>query len=177
MLDQHRKGLGVELRADLKNYMIAKSQGLVGQGNQKNRYSPSRSHKSGASWTGSDYKSERWEKSQVSMQSHMKSLNDSCYVGPEKNPRVFQDSNPIKNGAYKLALDNYESKVQRQREINEKFMKSHYDSIASQKRDYENKESERKAQIKRNHGDIRDQMEARVSRFNRYICYVFIGGC
>ena len=146
MLDQHRRGLGVELRADLKNYMIAKSQGLVGQANAKpNRYSPNKSHKSGTSWAGSDYKSERWGKSQVSMQSHMKSLNDSCYVGPEKNPRVIQDSDPMKSIAYKYALDNFESKVQRQRAINEQFMRSHYDAIAVSKKEHEAKESQRKA--------------------------------
>ena len=58
MLDQHRLGLGVELRADLKNYMIAKSQGLVGSsagGKSGNRYSPARSsHKSSPSWAGSE---------------------------------------------------------------------------------------------------------------------------
>lgn len=131
MLDQHRKGLGVELRADLKNYMLAKSQGLVGKDNVRNRYSPNRSHKSGTtSFGGSEYKSERWERSQISMHSHMKSLNDSCYVGPDKNPRVVQDSDPLKSIAYQRALDNYESKVQKQRAINEQFMRSHYDSIA-----------------------------------------------
>ena len=120
MLDQHRMGLGVELRADLKNYMIAKSQGLVGQQvNVKSRYSPNKSHKSGTEFGGSDYKSERWGRSQVSMHSHMKSLNDSCYIGPDKNPRVIQDNDPLKNGAYKQGLDIFESKVQKQRAINE----------------------------------------------------------
>jgi len=78
---------------------------------------------------GSDFKSDRLEKSQVSMSSHMKSLNDSCYVPPEKNPRVFQDNNPLKNGAYNAALANYQDAVSHQRNINEKFMRSHYDSI------------------------------------------------
>ena len=41
----------------------------------------------------------------------MKSLNDSCYVIPEQNHRVFQDNNPVKVGAYKAALNNYEDKV------------------------------------------------------------------
>ena len=30
LLDQHRQGLTVQMRADLKNYLMAKSQGLVG---------------------------------------------------------------------------------------------------------------------------------------------------
>jgi len=93
----------------------------------------------------------------------MKSLNDSCYVGPDKNPRVIQDSDPMKNIAYKYALDNYESKVQRQRAVNEQFMRSHYDSIAASKVDHEAKESQRKAQIENNHHAVREQMEARAA--------------
>ena len=67
MLDQHRKGLGVELRADLKNYMIAKSQGLVGNpARSGNRYSPSKSSQiSNASFTGTEmsgFRSNRLER-------------------------------------------------------------------------------------------------------------------
>ena len=59
----------------------------------------------------------------------MKPLNDSCYVVPEKNPRVFQDNNPVKNQAFKAALNNYEQHVALVRSENERFMRSHYDGI------------------------------------------------
>ena len=107
MLDQHRAGLGVELRADLKNYMIAKSQGLVGSSKSGgNRYSPSKSHKSGSSWAGSDLhiRSDRLERNAPLTTSTLKSLNDSCYVVPEKNYRVLQDNDPVKVTAFKAAL-------------------------------------------------------------------------
>ena len=75
----------------------------------------------------------------------MKPLNDSCYVVPEKNPRVFQDTNPVKNQAFKAALNKYEQQVQFIRSENEKFMRSHYDGIKRDHDDYLSKESERKA--------------------------------
>ena len=117
MLDQHRAGLGVELRQDLKNYMIAKSQGLVGSSGKasQHRYSPGRSsHKTGSSWANQSdvmIRSDRLERNAPLTTSVLKSLNDSCYVGPELNHRVLQDSNPIKNGAMKAALDKYEQEV------------------------------------------------------------------
>jgi len=52
----------------------------------------------------------------------MKSLNDSCYVVPEKNPRVLQDTDPVKSEAFKAALTKYEEEVSMQRSFNEKFM-------------------------------------------------------
>ena len=116
MLDQHREGLGVELRADLKNYMIAKAQGNLassGKGSHHNRYSPERSNKSGSSWVASDVmiRSDRLERNAPVTTSVVKSLNDSCYVVPEKNHRVFQDNNPVKSQAFKAALDKYEQEV------------------------------------------------------------------
>ena len=75
----------------------------------------------------------------------MKPLNDSCYLVPEKNPRVFQDTNPVKNQAFKAALNKYEQQVQFIRSENEKFMRSHYDGIKKDHEDYLSKESERKA--------------------------------
>lgn len=153
MLDQHRAGLGVELRADLKNYMIAKSKGQVFSSNKGGvRYSPGRSNKSGESWTGSDMRnmSDILLRSQVTTSSHMKALNDSCYVVPEKNHRVVQDNDPVKAQAVKAALNNYENQVCHNQKLNEKFMRSHYGTIEHQKEQYELKESNRKAQIHQN---------------------------
>jgi len=33
----------------------------------------------------------------------MKPLNDSCYLVPEKNPRVLQETTPIRDNAFKMA--------------------------------------------------------------------------
>ena len=169
MLDQHRKGLGVELRADLKNYMIAKSQGLVGNpARSGTRYSPSKSSQiSNASFTGTEmsgFRSNRLERNQqvTAQSSQMKPLNDSCYVVPEKNHRVIQDTNPVKQRAQKLAHDQYESQVSRMASENEKFMRSHYNTIRKEADDYVCKESERRAQINQNDMDIRHQMEEKV---------------
>ena len=38
MLDQHRQGLTGQMRADLKNYLIAKSQGVVGRQNTQSTF-------------------------------------------------------------------------------------------------------------------------------------------
>lgn len=46
----------------------------------------------------SGFRSDRLERNQqvTAQSSTLKPLNDSCYVVPEKNPRVIQDTNPIK---------------------------------------------------------------------------------
>ena len=41
----------------------------------------------------------------------MKPLNDSCYVIPEKNPRVLQENTPVRSNALKMALQRHEEDV------------------------------------------------------------------
>lgn len=41
----------------------------------------------------------------------MKPLNDSCYVVPAKNPRVLQESTPVRDNAFKIALQRHEQEV------------------------------------------------------------------
>ena len=49
----------------------------------------------------SGFRSDRLERNTtVTAASQMKPLNDSCYVVPEKNPRVIQDNNPVKQKAH-----------------------------------------------------------------------------
>lgn len=60
----------------------------------------------------SGFRSDRLERNTtVTAASQMKPLNDSCYLVPEKNPRVIQDNNPVKKKAHEVAHENYQSKV------------------------------------------------------------------
>lgn len=99
MLEQHRKGLTGQMRADLQNYLIAKSQGTVGQ------YSSNRTQGRYGSGTKSmstthtviaptldgqiDIRSDRLTKNTPVHAAQVKALHDSCYVEPERNPRVI----------------------------------------------------------------------------------------
>ena len=111
------------MRADLKNYMMAKAQGLVG-----NSQSGASSHKRSAvgryANVGStssqqsglnptldghiDLRGDRLVRNTPLMAGQIKQLHDSCYVGPEKNHRVIQDSDPAKSNAWKIALERHE---------------------------------------------------------------------
>ena len=53
-------------------------------------------------------------------------------------------------------------------------MQNHYNSIQQEKKKYENEESERRAQIKQNDTDIRNQIEDRVSVLNYILHNLFI---
>ena len=96
----------------------------------------------------------------------MKALNDSCYVVPEKNHRVIQDTNLVKHTAYKAALNKYEEQVSMQKSANEKFIHSHYDSIVKEKQKMEREETTKRDQVSKNTNDIRSQMDERVSIFS-----------
>ena len=127
LLDQHRAGLTVQMRADLKNYMMAKSQGLVGSSNggsshkrSSGRYqNPLGSASSQAS--GSllaptidghiDLRGDRLVRNTPLVAGQIKQLHDSCYVGPEQNHRVIQDSNPAKSNAWRQALQRHEEEI------------------------------------------------------------------
>lgn len=107
------------MRADLKNYLVAKSQGLVGSGGPGHRRSVGGRYQNAGSSTGSvasgqmvnptldghiDLRGDRLVRNTPLVAGQVKQLHDSCYVGPDQNHRVIQDSNPAKSNAWKQAL-------------------------------------------------------------------------
>ena len=80
LLEQHRQGLSGQMRADLQNYLIAKSQGLVGTDSRKfstpNRSSARESVFKAISDGSVDTRSDRLTKASTSI---VKALHDSCY--------------------------------------------------------------------------------------------------
>ena len=59
----------------------------------------------------------------------VKALYDSCYIRPEENPKVIQDNDPVKTNALEVAKKRYEDSVNKTKEANEHFVKTHFDSI------------------------------------------------
>ena len=55
-----------------------------------------------------DIRSDRLTKNTPVMAAQLKALHDSCYVEPERNPRVIQDTDPVKKNAWKDALARHE---------------------------------------------------------------------
>lgn len=49
-----------------------------------------------------------------SMRKPMKELNDSDYMKPQDNFRVFQDTHPLRNATYNQALRRYEDDLKKQ---------------------------------------------------------------
>jgi len=124
---------------ELQNYLIAKSQGLVGNSSSNRKTGRYGSNMKSMSSTQSylaptlegqiDIRSDRLTKNTPVMAAQVKALHDSCYVQPEKNPRVIQDSNPVKSNAWRDALMRHEDKIAQQKGFNETVMKKHYDKI------------------------------------------------
>ena len=97
LLEQHRHGLNQQMAADLKNYLVAKSQGVVGNGRGQKAYPTSsdrfRATQSSLSGTSSilspivdghiDLRNDRLTRNLPVKTMQMKPLNDSCYVKPE----------------------------------------------------------------------------------------------
>lgn len=129
------------MRADLQNYLIAKSQGLVGNTSSARKTGRYGSNMKSMSSTHSyiaptlegqiDIRSDRLTKNTPVMAAQVKALHDSCYVQPEKNPRVIQDTNPVKSNAWRDALQRHENSVAQQKGFNETVMKKHYQQIKS----------------------------------------------
>lgn len=126
LLDQHRAGLTVQMRADLKNYLMAKSQGLVGStsggssqhkrsgGGRYNLGSTSSQASGGLAPTLDghiDLRGDRLIRNTPLVAGQIKQLHDSCYVSPEQNHRVIQDANPAKNNAWRQALQRHEEEI------------------------------------------------------------------
>ena len=111
MLDQHRDGLKGQLRADLQNYLVAKSQ--MGSTHGSSRKMTDR-YKQGIAATTEghiDLRSDRLVRNTPLTAGSVKALHDSCYVSPDQNHRVIQDHNPAKSEAWKQALQRHEEQV------------------------------------------------------------------
>ena len=81
----------------MKNYMVAKSQGLIGKIERKYA-TPGRlggDNESSITYIadGQSIASSRLTKPSHSV---VKALHDSCYIEPGQNPRVIQDNDPVK---------------------------------------------------------------------------------
>ena len=66
----------------------------------------------------------------------MKQIFDSDYIPPDKNPRVFQDSNLNKSAAFDEALKRYENSLKNDINQNDKhkeFMKQRINSAENDK--------------------------------------------
>ena len=106
------------MAADLKNYLVAKSQGVVGNSKGSNKFSTSgdrfRATQSSLSGTSTllspivdghiDLRGDRLTRNLPVKTMQMKPLNDSCYVAPDKNFRVIQDDDPIKGATWRNAF-------------------------------------------------------------------------
>ena len=55
-----------------------------------------------------DVRNDRLIRNSPFLAGNIKQLHDSCYVAPHKNPRVIQDSDPVKSLAWKEALQRHE---------------------------------------------------------------------
>ena len=128
LLEQHRHDLSIQRHSDMKNYMVAKSQGMIGSIDRKYA-TPGRigaAKESEISYDGQSIASSRLTKPSPSI---VKALHDSCYIQPDQNPRVIQDSAPAKQQAWKDALARHENQVASQKHFNEGVLKQHYDRI------------------------------------------------
>ena len=106
-------------------------QGLVGPASNKggSRYGAAASVTSQAASV--DGKSDRLTKNTPMYAGALKPLHDSCYVVPEKNHRVLQDTDPVKSETFRQALARHEEQVKAQKNFNEKVITSHYEKIKS----------------------------------------------
>lgn len=152
------------MRADLQNYLIAKSQGLVGDSSRKfstpNRSSARDSVFKAISEGQVDTRSDRLTKPSTSI---VKALHDSCYMVPEKNPRVIQDTDPVKTQAWRAALERHESQVAQQKQFNEVVMKKHAEKVHGDVAQVAHENDDRKQKQKHFFEEIRNQIDSNVS--------------
>jgi len=59
----------------------------------------------------------------------IKQLHDSCYVGPDANPRVIQDTNAAKSSAWKQALQRHEDQIASSKNFNQDVVTKHFEKI------------------------------------------------
>ncbi len=65
-----------------------------------------------------DIRSDRLTKNTPVHAAQVKALHDSCYVEPERNPRVIQDHDPVKKTAWQNALARHEQSVAQKKGFN-----------------------------------------------------------
>ena len=96
----------------------------------------------------------------------MKPLNESCYVNPEKNPRVLQESTPTRSNAIKMALQRHEDDIKKQKDFNEKIINNHYNRIKNDNDIFSKNVEDRRAKQKEFNHNIKQQMGENVSDFH-----------
>ena len=74
---------------------------------------------------------------------------------PEKNPRVIQDTDPVKTQAWRAALERHETQVAQQKVFNEVVMKKHYEKVAGDDAQVAHEADDRKHKQKRFFEEIR----------------------
>ena len=74
---------------------------------------------------------------------------------PEKNPRVIQDTDPVKTEAWRAALARHESQVAQQKSFNEVVMKKHYEKVAGDDAQVAHEHDDRKRKQQRFFEEIR----------------------
>lgn len=122
------------MRADLQNYLMAKSQDTYSNSSRRradNRYN-SRLNMVMASPISDNYidlRSDRLVRNTPLLAGSLKPLHDSCYVGPEQNPRVIQDGNPAKSLAWKQALERHEAEIAKQKDFNTQVLTHHFKQV------------------------------------------------
>lgn len=164
MLDQHRQGMAGQMRADLQNYLVAKSQGLVGSAHNSKRSRYNSSMKSGtsshASMAGArmdghiSIRNDRLVRNTPMVAGGLKPLHDSCYVSPEQNHRVIQDNHGGKIHAWEKALQRHEAQIQSQKNFNEVVVSKHFERIQNDEGKLVEEVEMKRAKKKRFYDDI-----------------------
>lgn len=78
----------------------------------------------------------------------VKQLYDSAYIKPIDNPRVLQDSHPVRSAAFADALARYERSVKKEQRLRDEHMGQHRGRIADDADAYQ-QERERKVEKQR----------------------------
>ena len=73
-----------------------------------------------------DLRGDRLQRNTVMMAGQIKPLHDSCYIGPDSNPRVIQDHDAAKSTAWKQALQRHEAQIALTKNFNETVVTKHY---------------------------------------------------
>lgn len=120
LLEQHRKGLSGQMRADLQNYLVSKthSGSMVGNGRMSNTGNSPLTAEAGALMVGEGQLSQGSSRLTKASPSIVKALHDSCYLRPDQNPRVIQDNDPVKATTWKAAVNRHQTTVSQQKQFN-----------------------------------------------------------
>ena len=110
-----------------------------------------------------ELRNDRLVRNQPLTAASIKPLNDSCYVVPEKNPRVLQENTPVRSNAFTKALQRHEESIMKQKNFNEQMIKSHFSSIKKGEQEIEIEANERKQKQREFQEKLKQQMLENVS--------------